>query len=424
MRRLKNKNLEEYKMAIPKRKNDIKIYKGKELLSRRQELLDSITKSDSFLPDPILHDDLDMGMLEFVKTNLKVVSDGKQIPIISKILTIQRWAQVMNTWEFSDEDGNLKVPFIGVVRRPDVQPGTNPAIQRTIPERLPFHYATVATWNGNQMGADVYKIPQPVAIDITYDVTIVCSRLRELNRFNKIVMQKFSSRQAYTMVKGHYIPIVLDKVEDNSPIEQIDNRRFYSQNYTFTLLGFLIDEEEFEVKPAISRFFLLNEFMKEPAVKKTTINKLIEMTVASFVADGMQTQFSVGESIGILFSVSINGLNQERDVDYFHVAKTSKITFATPPIEGSIILVTYYKGNKDTIVDGYGRIFNVKTEYFIYDGSTLTFELTNEISSVIILDINGLQEDEGVGFDISGINQITLNFSPAVNSKISVTYLY
>ena len=424
MRRLKNKNLEEYKMAIPKRKNDIKIYKGKELLSRRQELLDSITKSDTFLPDPILHDDLDMGMLEFVKKNLKVVSDGKQIPIISKILTIQRWAQVMNTWEFSDEDGNLKVPFIGVVRRPDVQPGTNPAIQRTIPERLPFHYATVATWNGNQMGADVYKIPQPVAIDITYDVTIVCSRLRELNRFNKIIMQKFSSRQAYTMVKGHYIPIVLDKVEDNSPIEQIDNRRFYSQNYTFTLLGFLIDEEEFEVKPAISRFFLLNEFIKEPAVKKTTINKLIEMTVASFVADGMQTQFSVGESIGILFSVSINGLNQERDVDYFHVAKTSKITFATPPIEGSVILVTYYKGNKDTIVDGYGRIFNVKTEYFIYDGSTLTFELANEISSVIILDINGLQEDEGVGFDISGINQITLNFSPAVNSKISVTYLY
>lgn len=420
----KNKNLEEYKMAIPKRKNDIEIYKGKELLSRRQELLDSITKSDSYLPDPILHDDLDMGMLEFVKNNFKVVSDGKQIPIISKILTIQRWAQVMNTWEFSDEDGNLQVPFIGVVRRPDVQPGTNPSIQRTIPERLPFHYATIATWNGNQMGADVYKIPQPVAIDITYEVTIVCSRLRELNRFNKIVMQKFASRQAYTMVKGHYIPIVLDKVEDNSPIEQIDARRFYSQNYTFTLLGFLIDEEEFEVKPAISRFFLLNEFIKEPNVKKVTINKLIEMTVATFTADGMQTQFSVGESIGILFSVSINGLNQERDVDFFHVAKTSKITFASPPVEGSVILVTYYKGNKDTIVDGYGRIFNVKTEYFTYDGSTLTFTLSNEISSIILLDINGLQEDEGVGFDISGIDQITLNFSPAPNSRISVTYLY
>lgn len=411
-------------MAIPKRKNDIKIYKGKELLPRRQELLDSITNSDSYLPDPILHDDLDMGMLEFVKNSFKVVSDGKQIPIISKILTIQRWAQVMNTWEFSDEDGNLQVPFIGVIRRPDVQPGTNPSIQRTIPDRLPFHYATVATWNGNQMGADVYKIPQPVAIDITYDVTIVCSRLRELNRFNKIVMQKFASRQAYTMVKGHYIPIVLDKIEDNSPIEQIDSRRFYSQNYTFTLLGFLIDEEEFEVKPAISRFFLLNEFIKSSNVKKTTINKLIEMTVATFIADGMQTQFSVGESIGILFSVSINGLNQERDTDFFHVAKTSKVTFPTPPIEGSTIMVTYYKGNKDTIIDGYGRIFNVKTEYFTYNGSTLSFSLSNEISSIILLDINGLQEDEGVGFDVTGSNDITLNFSPGLNSRISVTYLY
>ena len=31
--------------------------------------------------------------------------------------------------------------------------------------------------------------------------------MRELNQFNKTIMQKFSSRQAYTFVKGHYIPI-------------------------------------------------------------------------------------------------------------------------------------------------------------------------------------------------------------------------
>jgi hypothetical protein len=411
-------------MAVPKKKNDINVYTGKELLPRRQQLLDSITKSDTYLPDPVLHDDLDMGMLEFVKNNLKVVSDNKQIPVIPRILTIQRWSQVMNTWEFSDEDNNLKVPFIGVIRRPDVQPGTNPSIQRTIPERLPFHYATVATWNGTQMGADVYKIPQPVAVDITYDVTIVCSRLRELNRFNKVIMQKFASRQAYTMVKGHYVPIVMDKLEDNSPIDQIDGRRYYLQNYTFTLLGFLIDEEEFEVKPAISRSFLLNEFIEGNSGRKTIINKLIELSVMTFIADGMQTQFSVGESIGILFSVTINGLIQERDVDYFHIAKTSKITFATPPFEGSTIIISYYKGNKDTLIDNYGRIFSVTTEYFTYNGSSLTFQLQNEISSIISLDVNGLQEEENQGFDITSRNEVTLNFSPAINSRIGVTYLY
>jgi hypothetical protein len=203
-----------------------------------------------------------MGMLEFVKSNFIINSDGEKIPIIPKILTIQRWAEFSNNWEFSDEDGNMQLPFIAVIRKPDVQPGTNPITQRTIPDRKTFYYASVPTWNGTQMGADIYKIPQPVAVDITYEVTIVCNKFRDLNRFNKIVLQKFSSRQAYTTVKGHYIPIILDTIDDSTPMDTIDGRRFYIQNYKFTMLGFLIDKEEFEVKPAISRFFLMNEFIQ------------------------------------------------------------------------------------------------------------------------------------------------------------------
>jgi hypothetical protein len=411
-------------MAVPKRKTNIEIYKGKELTERRQELLNKITKSDSYLPDSILHDDLDAGMLDFVKNNLVVISDGKPIPVIPKILTIQRWAQIMNTWEFSDSDGNMQVPFVGVVRKPDVQPGTNPSVIRTIPERLQFHYASVATWNGTQMGADIYKIPQPVPVDITFDITIICTKLRELNRFNKIVLQKFASRQAYTTVKGHYIPIIMDKVEDNSPIDQIDGRRFYLQNYQFTMLGFLIDQDEFEVKPAVSRLFLLNEFNRGTNYQKKYINKTIDITVITFVADGMQTQFSVGESIGILFNVMINGLIQERDVDFFHIAGTSKISFVTPPLEGDVITITYYKGRNNVFIDNYGKPIQVSTENFQYDGTSLTFTTINAISDIITLDINGLAEEDGVGFNISGQSQITLGFVPVMNSKIGITYLY
>ena len=411
-------------MAVPKRKTNIEIYKGKELTERRQELLNKITKSDSYLPDSILHDDLDAGMLDFVKNNLVVISDGKPIPVIPKILTIQRWAQIMNTWEFSDSDGNMQVPFVGVVRKPDVQPGTNPSVIRTIPERLQFHYASVATWNGTQMGADIYKIPQPVPVDITFDITIICTKLRELNRFNKIVLQKFASRQAYTTVKGHYIPIIMDKVEDNSPIDQIDGRRFYLQNYQFTMLGFLIDQDEFEVKPAVSRLFLLNEFNRGTNYQKKYINKTIDITVITFVADGMQTQFSVGESIGILFNVMINGLIQERDVDFFHIAGTSKISFVTPPLEGDVITITYYKGRNSVFIDNYGKPIQVSTENFQYDGTSLTFTTINAISDIITLDINGLAEEDGVGFNISGQSQITLGFVPVMNSKIGITYLY
>lgn len=411
-------------MGIPKRKTDIQIYKGKQLTERRQELLEKITKSDSYLPDSVLHDDLDYGMLEFIKKNFVVVSDGNQIPVIPKILTIQRWAQIMNTWEFSDDDGNLKVPFVGVIRRPDVQPGTNPSVIRTIPERLQFHYASVATWNGTQMGADVYKIPQPVAVDITFEVTIVCTKLRELNRFNKIVLQKFASRQAYTIVKGHYIPIIMDKVEDNSPVDQIDGRRFYMQTYQFTMLGFLIDQDEFEVKPAVSRFFLMNEFAKNSNFEKKYINKTIDITVVTFLADGLQTAFSVGESIGILFNVTINGIIQERDVNYFHVAGTSKITFPEAPYEGSNVTITYYKGRNSVFIDNYGKPIQVETEYFLYNGSSLVFTVMNAINSVVGVDINGLADEEGVGYNITSETQITLTSAPVIGSRIGVNYLY
>jgi hypothetical protein len=95
-------------------------------------------------------------------------------------------------------------------------------------------------------------------VDITYNVKIFCNRMRELNDFNKKVLQKFSSRQAYTFIKGHYIPIIWENVSDESELT-IEKRKYYIQNYEFKLLGFIMDENEFEVVPAISRTMTLFE---------------------------------------------------------------------------------------------------------------------------------------------------------------------
>jgi len=198
---------------------------------------------------------MDGGMLDFVKSQLGVTISGKKINIIDRILTLQRWGEFANTWTFANEDRNVELPFIVVVRKPDVQYGSNPSLQYTIPDRKQFHFAKVPTWDGVRKGMDVYTIPQPVPVDITYDVKIVSNRMRELNTFNRKVMQKFTSRQAYTFVKGHYIPIVMTSLSDESVIDT-ENRRYYQQNYQFQLQGFLIDEEEFEVKPAVTRSLL------------------------------------------------------------------------------------------------------------------------------------------------------------------------
>ena len=255
-------------MPLPKQvKPTLPLVPKKTLYSRREELLEYINKDGTYLPKSVLHADLDRGMLDFVKEDLKVVTSGKIVQMLDIIITTQNWSQYVETWKFFDMDYNSSPPFITVVRSPEVKFGTNPSLLYTIPNRKQFYYASVPTWNGNEQGMDIYTIPQPVPVDINYSVKIVCNRMRELNELNKVVMQKFSSRQSYTFIKGQYVPIILTNISDESQM-QLDGRKYYIQSYDFTMLGYLIDEKEFEVKPAISRVVQLMELDTSTFKKK------------------------------------------------------------------------------------------------------------------------------------------------------------
>lgn len=246
-------------MPLPKQVKPTLPLKPQKILSeRRKELLEYIQKDGTYLPKSVLHADLDRGMLDFVKENLEIKVDGKIVPTVDRIFTTQNWAQYAETALFVDLDYNPSPPFVTLVRSPEVKYGTNPSTQYTIPNRKQFYYASVPTWNGNVQGMDIYTIPQPVPVDIKYSLKIVCNRMRELNQLNKVVMQTFSSRQAYRFIKGQYVPIILDNISDESQMT-LEARKYYVQNYDFTMLGYLIDEEEFEVKPAIARVLQMVE---------------------------------------------------------------------------------------------------------------------------------------------------------------------
>jgi hypothetical protein len=246
-------------MGFPKQiKKNIELTPYRTLYPRRVELLDKINEHGTFLPKSILHADLDGGFLDFVKNDLKVVTEGKVIPTTDILITTQNWAQFTQTWNFQDLDKNVSPPFITVVRAPEIKYGSLPSLQWTIPNRKEFYYASVPSFDGNRINVDVYKIPQPVPVDIKYSVKIICNRMRELNALNKTILQKFSSRQAYTQIKGHYIPIIMDSVSDESVMD-VEKRKYYIQSYDFTMMGFLMDEDEFEVKPGVERVFQLFE---------------------------------------------------------------------------------------------------------------------------------------------------------------------
>ena len=253
-------------MGLPKKiKKDISLIPKKTLLPRRHEIADMISEDGTYLPKSLLHADLDRGFLDFVKDGLKTVVEGKTVPMVDVLITTQNWAQFVETWDFENIDKNVEPPFITVIRTPEVKYGNNPAVMYNIPNRRLYYYAKVPTWDGQRHGMDIYKIPQPVPVDIKYTVVIVCNRMRELNKFNQIVLEKFSSRQSYQTIKGHYIPIINDDVIDESILD-LEKRKVYIQKYTFTMMGFLIDEDQFEVQPAVTRIFQIYE--TESKIKK------------------------------------------------------------------------------------------------------------------------------------------------------------
>lgn len=259
-------------MALPKKiKKYIPLTESKTLLPRRRELRDMIEADGTFLPKSLLHADLDRGFLDFVRDELKCVVEGKIIPMIDILITTQNWSQFVETWDFQNIDKNTEPPFVTVIRTPEVKYGNNPAIVYTIPNRKLYFYAKVPTWDGNKNGYDIYKIPQPVPVDITYTVAIICNRMREVNKFNQIVIEKFSSLQSYQIIKGHYIPIKLNSITDES-ISDLEKRKYYIQKYEFTMMGFLIDEDQFEVSPAITRSFQM--FETETPYKKRRQKRL------------------------------------------------------------------------------------------------------------------------------------------------------
>jgi hypothetical protein len=312
-------------MSLPKIKKTLPLTSSPVGYERREQLLEDINKNGTYLPKSLLHEDFDRGFMDFVKQDLKTVVSGNLIKVVDILMTTQNWTQFTQTWDFNNIDKNVQPPFITTIRIPEVKYGTLPSLSYNIPNRRQYHYAAVPTWDGQRKGMDIYTIPQPNPVDIKYSVKIICNRMRELNKFNQIIIDKFSSRQAYRQIKGHYIPIQLDEVSDESVMD-VEKRRYYIQSYSFTLQGFLLDEEQFEVRPAVSRSLVLMEV--NPRKTRRRVNKYppnpdrIPLNISYPIGTTAYTQtFEYTSNIKLIdaeniasYSMYINGLFYGTDI--------------------------------------------------------------------------------------------------------------
>ena len=62
-----------------------------------------------------------------------------------------------------------------------------------------------------------------------------------------MVNNRFQSRQCYIRPNGHYMPMTLEGISDESEYS-IDDRQFYSQSYDIKVMGYVIGEDDYVVE--------------------------------------------------------------------------------------------------------------------------------------------------------------------------------
>lgn len=258
-------------MSLPKKiKKDLDVKRVDPQGGPKEWVNQFLDQNKTFLPRSVDHADLDKGFVDFVNTDLELVVSGEKVPV--EFMSSQRWAEFAKGWKGTDKYKNIKIPFISIVRKPNAQTGTNPADFK-IPIRKTFPYMSIPVWDGNKKGMDIYKIPNPVGVDLTFTVRLFTYKMRQLNKFNQKILQNFASAQSYVNIKGHYFPILLEDIGDESTMDSIDAKRYYVQTYEMKLQGYLVDEDEFEIVPALERAIVAIEVdERKPRVITRFIN--------------------------------------------------------------------------------------------------------------------------------------------------------
>tara|TARA_B100000927_G_scaffold23429_2_gene17703 strand:+ start:12033 stop:13085 length:1053 start_codon:yes stop_codon:yes gene_type:complete len=317
-------------MGLPKgfRKN-LNFIEKKVGPERRQELLDEITKNGTFLPRGVMYEDMDKAFIKFVEDELNLVLGGDKVPVL--FLTLQRWSEFSKTWQHSDKYKNIKMPFITIVRQPNPQVGKNQAGLYNIPGRNTYTYMKVPTFEGGRRGIDVYKIPQPTSVDINYEVRLFCNRMRDLNKFNVSIQRAFNAIQHYIRVNEHPMPLLLENIGDESNIDDFENKRFYVQPFDIRLQGYVLDENDFKVIPAINRALAMMEIEDKKAKPKLMVNNSAidgSVTYNVIFKPNSETDFTFSSDFDIKFTqilniesvdniiIKVNGVEKFNGIDF------------------------------------------------------------------------------------------------------------
>lgn len=240
------------------KKNITKINKSQGIYGNmvKKSYQKTILEKAPIFPKSLEYDDIDSAVFDFVDKQIDVIIDGKSIPTYT-LYSNQRFSEYSQMWEHSDSEGNLYLNFKTVNRDKNPSFGGNQGELWNIPGQRKYTLLQreVLEDNGTE-SYEIYTMKQPYAVDLSYTINFVTTTLDYINKFNQKINKLFAARQYYIRPNGHFIPMVIDEISDETTYS-ISDRKFYVQSVTIKLMAYIIEKEDFEVKKYPKRVNLM-----------------------------------------------------------------------------------------------------------------------------------------------------------------------
>ena len=214
--------------------------------SLREGYQNTIMSDQPFTPKKLEYEDIDNAMKEMVEKELSITDNGNSFPTFT-LFSGQRFSEYSQTWRHTDNDGNLLMNFKTIVRENNPVFGENQGGNYAIPGDRKYTALLRDVLDDNGVECyEVYTVKQPMTVSLMYRVSIFTDKFANLNKFNMMVNSLFKAKQFYIRPNGHYIPLLLSGVSDETTYG-LEERKFFTQTYSITAEAYIILEDDIEV---------------------------------------------------------------------------------------------------------------------------------------------------------------------------------
>ena len=245
-----------------------------------------ILDKSSIFPKPLEYEDIDKAVTDFADNVLSLSINGDKIPTFT-LFSNQRFSEYSQTWQHVDDAGNLYLNFKTINREKNPKKGSNQGNSWNIPggRKYTLLQREVLDDNGTE-SYEVYTMKQPYCVDLIYNINFVTNLFEKINDFNSLVNKTFSACQFYIRPNGHFIPLMLETIDDETSYS-IDERKFYVQKIVVKAMAYIIEEKDFEVQrfPKHVQVGVASDLGKKPLIEIEEKNDNVKNKTLSVIID-------------------------------------------------------------------------------------------------------------------------------------------